>query len=291
MLKEKKADMEAKPFSVGFRVEHLQSDIDKTQYGKYAGHKLLDASDYKLSYHDENDRGVYTFCMCPGGCVVASSSEEGMVVTNGMSYYKRDGENTNSAVLVSVGPDDYGKEDVLDGMYYQRELEKKAFELGGSNYYAPVQKVVDYLDGKVTTSLGKVKPSYKPGYTFADLNELLSDELNDTMKKGKFADQIRRSIKRRGRVSFSECSCLVFLINQRYTKLTSFLQSRGNMKKFFKSLLTCFIILVLFAGAVFFIGWTQIRVSPNKIGVLKSKTSGVLKEPVYSGKFSWHWQS
>lgn len=184
MLKKKNADMEAKPFSVGFRVEHLQSDIDKIQYGKYAGHELLEASDYKLSYHDEDGRGVYTFCMCPGGCVVASSSEEGMVVTNGMSYYKRDGENANSAVLVSVGPEDYGDKDVLDGMYYQRDLEKKAFELGGSNYNAPVQKVKDYLDNKITTSLGKVQPTYKPGYTFANLNELLSDDLNETMKKG-----------------------------------------------------------------------------------------------------------
>ena len=184
MLRDKNFNLEAKAFSVGFRVEHKQSEIDKSQYGKFAGHEELKSAEYKLSYHDEEGRGVYTFCMCPGGQVVASSSEEGKVVTNGMSYYKRDGENANSAVLVSISPSDIKGEDVLRGMYYQRSLEEKAFELGGSNYNAPVQRVVDYLNNIKTNSLGSVKPTYMPGYTFANLNEVFEEKINICMHKG-----------------------------------------------------------------------------------------------------------
>ncbi|MCQ2978671.1 MAG: FAD-dependent oxidoreductase [Clostridia bacterium] len=184
VLKDKNLNMIAKPFSVGFRVEHLQSDINKSQYGKYFDHELLKAAEYKLSYHDDENRGTYTFCMCPGGVVVASASEEGRVVTNGMSYYLRDGENANSAVLVSVMPEDFDDNDVLCGMKFQRELEEKAFVLGGSNYNAPVQLVRDYLQNKKSEKLGKVTPSYRPGYTLANLNELFSDRLNKSLHEG-----------------------------------------------------------------------------------------------------------
>ncbi|MCQ2911043.1 MAG: hypothetical protein MJ244_02545 [Clostridia bacterium] len=184
LLKDKNIPMIKKPFSVGFRAEHLQSDINKSQYGKYFDHELLKAAEYKLSYHDDENRGVYTFCMCPGGVVVASASEEGRVVTNGMSYYKRDGENANSAILVSILPEDFTSDDVLEGMHFQRELEEKAYNLGGKNYNAPVQLIRDYLNNKVTTKLGRVTPSYKPGYTFADLNELFSDKLNKSLHEG-----------------------------------------------------------------------------------------------------------
>ena len=184
LLKEKNVSMIPKPFSVGVRVEHLQEDINKAQYGKFFDNEMLDAAEYKMAYHDKDGRGTYTFCMCPGGQVVASSSEEGRLVTNGMSYYKRDGVNANSAVLVSVSPEDFDGDDVLRGMYYQRKLEEKAFLLGGSNYSAPVQKVEDYIKNVTTKELGKVKPTYLPGYKLSNLNELFDEKINNGLKNG-----------------------------------------------------------------------------------------------------------
>lgn len=174
--------MEAKSFSVGARIEHKQSIINKSQYGDKTELELP-AAEYKLVYHGK-DRSLYTFCMCPGGMVVASSSEEGTIVTNGMSYFARDLENANSAVLVGVNPEDFEGDSPLRGMYFQKELEEKAFELGGGGFKAPAQRVEDFLDRRVTTRFGEVKPSYLPGVKMADLHEVLPKFVTDTMEEG-----------------------------------------------------------------------------------------------------------
>lgn len=179
---EKGLTMEKKNFSVGVRIEHKQSMINESQYGTKT--KLnLPPAEYKLAYHGEN-RSCYTFCMCPGGTVMASSSNPGEIVTNGMSKFARDGENANSAVLVSVTPEDFKGESVLEGIYFQKELEEKAFVLGGSNYFAPIQKVGDFLEDRKTTEIGEVKPTYKPGVTLSNLQEILPDYVVKTLKEG-----------------------------------------------------------------------------------------------------------
>ena len=172
-----------KNFAVGVRIEHLQKDINMAQYGNKTKLKLGSA-DYKLVYHASNGRICYTFCMCPGGKVMASNSEENSIVTNGMSNFARDGENANSALLVNVSIEDFYKESPLDGMYFQEKLEKKAFELGGKNYNAPIQRVEDFIKNKKTTNIGKIKPTYMPGVTFADLNEILPEFVSNTLKEG-----------------------------------------------------------------------------------------------------------
>ncbi len=184
MLHEQGVALEQKPFSLGLRIEHLQEKIDKVQYGKYYNHPKLKAGDYKLSYHGKNGRGLYTFCMCPGGEVIGASSEKNRLVTNGMSRYKRDEPNANSALLVSVYPKDFGSEHVLAGVEYQRKWEEKAFILGGSNYHAPVQRVEDFLKGRKTKELGEVIPSYRPGYVFENLEETLPSYVVETMREG-----------------------------------------------------------------------------------------------------------
>lgn len=176
--------MEQKPFSVGARIEHLQSRINAAQYGKFAKHPALGAADYKLAVHLSNGRGVYTFCMCPGGTVVASASEEGYLVTNGMSNFARDGKNANSALLVGVNPQDFGSTHPLAGIYFQRKLEKKAFELGGGNYHAPVQLVGDFLKNQTSVTLGEVTPSYAPGATLCNLTDCLPEFIADSMRQG-----------------------------------------------------------------------------------------------------------
>jgi len=175
-------NMEAKSFSVGARIEHQQAMINRAQYGDKTTLKLPSA-EYKLVSH-EKERTLYTFCMCPGGVVVPSTSEENAVVTNGMSYFARNMENANSAILVGVNPEDFEGNHPLRGMYFQRELEQKAFEVGGSNYKAPAQRVEDFLVKRKTTSWGKVKPSYMPGVTMADLHEVLPKFITDTMEEG-----------------------------------------------------------------------------------------------------------
>lgn len=182
MLNEENVAMERKIFSVGVRIEHLQSMINHSQYGKFAN--KLPAAEYKLNVKTSNGRGVYTFCMCPGGVVVPSSSEEGRLVVNGMSYSQRDLENANSAILVNVFPEDFPGESVLAGVEFQRRLEEKAFELGGKNYKAPVQLFGDFVNNKISTELGKVKPSYLAGYKFANLNEIFPQYINDSLKEG-----------------------------------------------------------------------------------------------------------
>ena len=171
-----------KAFSVGVRIEHPQVLINQSQYGKFADEPNLGAADYKLSYHASNDRTAYTFCMCPGGWVMCASSEEGGVVTNGMSESKRDYENSNAALLVNINPEDFGSSHPLAGVDFQRDIEKKAFILGGSNYHAPVQLVGDFLNDNISRKLGSVKPSYRPGYKFAELKELFPKFVTDTLK-------------------------------------------------------------------------------------------------------------
>lgn len=178
----KNVNMVPKNFAIGARIEHLQEDINNSQYGNETKFKLPPA-EYKLVYHAQNGRTCYTFCMCPGGQVMASSSEEGTIVTNGMSKFSRNGKNANSALLVNVTPDDASGNDPLRGMYLQEELEKKAFNMGGNNYFAPVQKVGDYLNNKKSVEIGKVEPTYKPGYTLSNLNELFPEYINETFKE------------------------------------------------------------------------------------------------------------
>ena len=175
--------MESKNFSVGVRVEHLQKNINLAQYGDKTKLKLPPA-EYKLAYHDkETGRSCYTFCMCPGGTVMASSSEENTIVTNGMSYFKRDRVNANSAVLVNVTPADFSSSSPLAGIDFQKELEEKAFIAGGKNYFAPIQKLGDFINNSMSNEIGEVKPTYLPGFTFYNLNLLLPNFVTDTMKK------------------------------------------------------------------------------------------------------------
>lgn len=176
-------ELNQKPFSIGVRIEHPQRIINESQYGTFADHPRLGAADYKLVHHCKNQRSVYTFCMCPGGTVVASASEEGGVVTNGMSEHARDKENANSALLVGIGPDDFGSAHPLAGMYLQRELEQRAFKEGGSNYYAPAQLVGDFLKDQPSTALGKVTPSYEPGVKLTDLRNCLPDYVVESFKE------------------------------------------------------------------------------------------------------------
>jgi uncharacterized FAD-dependent dehydrogenase len=175
MLHRRGVFMEAKPFSIGFRIEHPQSLIDQARYGNFAGHPLLGAADYKLVHHARNGRTVYSFCMCPGGQVVAATSEEGCVVTNGMSQYSRAERNANSGLVVAVSPADYGGEGPLAGIEFQRQWERRAFELGGGNYDAPGQRVGDFLAGRPSEHLGAVIPSYQPGVHLTDLATALPD--------------------------------------------------------------------------------------------------------------------
>ena len=174
MLHARGVYMEAKPFSIGFRIEHPQSLIDKARLGPNAGNPLIGAADYKLVHHAKNGRSVYSFCMCPGGTVVAAASEPNCVVTNGMSQYSRNERNANAGIVVGITPADYPG-GPLAGIDLQRKLEARAFELGGGNYDAPAQLVGDFIDGKPSTQLGSVEPSYKPGVHLTDLASVLPD--------------------------------------------------------------------------------------------------------------------
>jgi uncharacterized FAD-dependent dehydrogenase len=172
MLTNRGVQLEAKPFSVGFRIEHAQAVIDQNQYGQQAGHPLLGAADYQLAHHSSLGRTVYSFCMCPGGLVIGASSELGTVVTNGMSQYDRNENNANSAIVAEVVPADF-KDVPLGGIEFQRHWEEKAFFQGGGNFDAPCQLVGDFLNGKRSSALGAVQPSYLPGIILADLRESL----------------------------------------------------------------------------------------------------------------------
>ena len=172
MIFDRGVAVEAKPFSIGLRIEHPQSLIDQSRLGQNAGHPLLGAADYRLVHHCKNGRSVYSFCMCPGGTVVAAASESGGIVTNGMSQYSRNERNANSALVVGITPEDFPGHP-LAGMALQRELEEKAFELGGGNYDAPAQLVGDFLAQRASTELGSVMPSYQPGVKPGDLSRAL----------------------------------------------------------------------------------------------------------------------
>ena len=183
MLQDRGVYVEAKPFSIGFRIEHPQSLIDGVRWGESAGHELLGAADYKLVHHCKNGRSVYSFCMCPGGTVVAATSEEGHVVTNGMSQYSRKERNANAGIVVGITPDEDYPGDALAGIDFQRHWEVAAFKAGGENYKAPAQKVGDFLAGRPSSDLGSVLPSYTPGVTMTDLSACIPDYAADAIRE------------------------------------------------------------------------------------------------------------
>lgn len=182
-LYDKGIQITAKPFAVGVRIEHPQKLINKAQYKEFAENKRLGAAEYRLTYKASSGRGVYTFCMCPGGLVVPAASETGRLVTNGMSEHARNQKNANSGLLVQVFPEDFPTTHPLAGVEFQRELEAKAFELGGSSYKAPAQLVGDFLDGKASTAMGTVEPSYALGVTPSDLEQLFPEYITTPMKE------------------------------------------------------------------------------------------------------------
>lgn len=181
MLYKKGIKIIQKPFSVGVRIEHPREMVDKAQYGSFAGHPALGAADYKLACHPEHGRGAYTFCMCPGGTVVAAASEEGHVVVNGMSEYARDGENSNAALLVGIEPEHFGSDHPLAGIELQRKIESTAFELGGGDYSAPCQTIGDFLNDTPSKKLSYVKPTCATGVTPGDIRRVLPSKVTDIM--------------------------------------------------------------------------------------------------------------
>ena len=183
MLHERGVYLEAKAFSVGVRIEHPQHLIDVARFGPYAGHPLLGAADYKLVHHAKNGRSVYSFCMCPGGTVVAAASEAGHLVTNGMSQYSRNERNANAGLVVGITPADFSDASPLAGVAFQRALESRAFAMGGSNYFAPAQRVGDFLAARASTDLGSLTPSYTPGVTPTDLAKLLPEYVTTALRE------------------------------------------------------------------------------------------------------------
>lgn len=184
LLYEKNIALSQKNFSVGVRIEHKRQAIDKAMYGDLAGHPALGAASYKLAVHLPSGRSVYTFCMCPGGYVMAASSEAGRLAVNGMSEHARDADNSNSALLVGIGPGDFGSDHPLAGMHMQREIEEKAFIAGGSDYSAPVTTVGDFLARRKPKDIGKVSPSYRPGVRPASPEEYLPQYICDALRGG-----------------------------------------------------------------------------------------------------------
>lgn len=193
MLHRREVFMEPKPFAIGFRIEHPQSLIDKARLGKYAGHPELGAADYKLVHHAKNGRAVYSFCMCPGGTVVAATSEPEQVVTNGMSQYSRNERNANAGIVVGVNPAQDFPGGPLAGLDFQEQLESLAYRLGGSDYCAPGQLVGDFIKGQASTALGEIEPSYKPGVLLGDLAPALPDYAIEAIREAlpAFGKQIR----------------------------------------------------------------------------------------------------
>ncbi len=222
--------MQAKAFSLGVRIEHIQEKINKAMYGKE--YRNLPAAEYKLSTHLPNGRGVYTFCMCPGGFVVASSSEKNHLVINGMSNFKRDNVNSNSALLVNITPDDYLRDCVLDGVKYQREWENKAFQLGGRSYFAPVQKVSDFLRNKISTFFGEVLPSYKPGVEISNINECLPSFVAESIKEA--LPIFERKIR-----GFSNGDALITAIESRSSSPVRILRKENGMSENIYGLYPC----------------------------------------------------
>jgi len=193
MLQRRGVFIEPKPFSVGLRIEHPQSLIDRARLGKYAGHPQLGAADYKLVHHAKNGRAVYSFCMCPGGTVVAATSEPQRVVTNGMSQYSRNERNANAGIVVGINPEQDFPGGPLAGVELQERLESQAYELGGRDYCAPGQLVGDFIRRTPSTVLGEVEPSYKPGVRLGDLTQTLPDYAIEAIREAlpAFGRQIR----------------------------------------------------------------------------------------------------
>ena len=183
MLLDAGVRMEAKPFSMGVRIEHRQANINAAQYGASAGRQGLPPADYKLNVHLPDGASAYTFCMCPGGSVVAAASEDGGVVTNGMSNAARDGENANAALLVTLSPEDFPGTDALAGMRWQRSLEQAAFRAGGGDYRAPAQLAGDFLAHRASTRLGSVQPTYRPGVRLCELHDVLPARITDVLER------------------------------------------------------------------------------------------------------------
>ncbi|MCT4688361.1 NAD(P)/FAD-dependent oxidoreductase [Vallitalea sp.] len=184
MLKDNNILIEKKPFAIGLRIEHPQDLINRSQYGNSYEHKSLPVADYKLTHHCNNGRGVYSFCMCPGGHVVNASSEEGRVVTNGMSNFLRNADNANSALLVNITPEDFFEDDVLAGVAFQRKWEESAYIAGGSNYNIPIQQSIDFMNNKISTNIGDVHPSLGDKATLSNLNDCLPNYVCDAIKEG-----------------------------------------------------------------------------------------------------------
>ncbi len=182
MLLDSGVEIRQKAFSIGVRIEHPQELIDEKQYGKFKDHEKLGAAEYKLSAHFPNGRSAYSFCMCPGGMVIGASSEEGKIVTNGMSMHSRSGQNANSAILVGVDPSDFKDDHPLAGVEFQRKWESLAFKLGGSDYRAPAQRVEDFLNDRPSEEIGSVEKTYNPGVKMTDLRLCLPDYVTDTLK-------------------------------------------------------------------------------------------------------------
>lgn len=182
MLYNRGVEIKQKAFSIGVRIEHPQSLINEKQYGEFARHEKLDAAEYKLSAHFDNGRSAYTFCMCPGGMVIAASSEPDKIVTNGMSMHSRSGRNANSAMLVGVSPEDFESEHPLAGVEFQRKWESLAFDLGGADYKAPAQRVEDFLKDRASEDIGSIEKTYNPGVKMTDLRECLPYYVTDTLK-------------------------------------------------------------------------------------------------------------
>jgi len=193
MIHDKGIYIEAKPFSIGFRIEHPQSLIDQARHGTNAQHPILGAADYKLVHHAKNGRAVYSFCMCPGGTVVAAASEPGRVVTNGMSQYSRNERNANAGIVVGITPEVDYPGHPLAGMELQRQFESQAYVLGGSNYKAPAQLISDFLANRPSTQFGEVIPSYTPGVHLTNLNDVLPEFAISAIREAipHFAKQIK----------------------------------------------------------------------------------------------------
>jgi uncharacterized FAD-dependent dehydrogenase len=183
MLNDRSMTMMPKPFAIGVRIEHQQDCIDRAQYGRFAGHPRLSAADYKMAFHGVNRRSAFTFCMCPGGEVIAAASEYGGIATNGMSCHARNGRNANAALLVNVTPADFPGTDPLSGFAFQKTWEEKAFALGGHDFFAPVQRVEDFLKCRPTVRIGAITPTYSPGVTPADLHNCLPEYVTTTLQK------------------------------------------------------------------------------------------------------------
>ena len=184
MLYEKQMPVMQKPFSMGVRIEHLQKEINQIMYGKFWNHDRLDPADYKLAVHLKNGRSLYTFCMCPGGEVIAAASEPGRLAVNGMSQFARDGRNANSALLVGITPEDFGSDHPLAGMFLQRKIEAAAFQAGGKQYYAPVICVGDFLKRRESKKFGRILPTYTPGTIFASPDQYLPAFMCETLRAG-----------------------------------------------------------------------------------------------------------